>query len=128
MTFDWIVPVLMPIAATAATTALAQGTQVPYTVTADWGQLAAVAGVVTAACSGLNAWQSRSMKIALNEKVETVKGHMDHGFDKLREELARKDLTDQRFREIERRTQLLEQDRRVIVGRAIQRDEEHRGE
>lgn len=57
------------------------------------------------------------MKIAVNE-------NMDRGFEKLRAELARKDLTDQRFGELERRMMPLEEERRAAIRRAIQRDEE----
>lgn len=123
MALDWLVPVTMPLVASASVAAIAQGSQ-PATATADWGQLAAVAGVVTAACSGLNAWLSRSMKLAVNEKVETVKGHMDAGFEKLRTELARKDLTEQRFHEFERRIAPLEEERRASIRRLVHREED----
>lgn len=79
----------------------------------EWiGTLAALAGIVTITTTGINAYFNRAMRLAINEKVEQAKAtilqHLDEKTERLREELARKDLTEQRFREVERRTLRLE--------------------
>lgn len=125
----WAVTTTLAAAVAAAATA-----QLVAPVS-DWKEMAALAAVITFVFGVLNAFLSRTLKTVISEKMAeaTVKvdgvrqgleAHIDSCTEKLRQELARKDLTDHRFRELERRTQRLESTRVWKRGIAATGEEE----
>lgn len=119
----WTIPVLMPIAVALAIAMIPQATHSP--VPSNWGDTAAAVGIVMAGCTAVNAWLTRSTRLAINEKSESDKREilerMDANVDELRRELARTDVVNTKFEAFAQRVRAIET---MIFRRRSKFDEE----
>lgn len=131
MNAGWAVPIggaiTFVLGAATVSSTMPQGHETEWITT-----LAAMGGIVTIISSAVNAFFNRSIKLAIMERVDSVKSEVlksvDAKLDRISVELARKDLTDERFRGIERRVLLVEKSERDDTRRAAHRGDGQDGE